>query len=309
VSDSLPVAPPSRGRDRELIVGIFVIVGVLSVLATLFTLTDAAFFRGRYIVTTIVPDAGGIRKGDPVQMRGVNIGRVKSFHISQQGVAVRLEIEGEYQIPSDSRVELKSAGLLGGIAADIVPGSAATFLKGGEVMPGSRPAGAFDSAGDIADKAQKTLGNLQEMLSKKTVEDVQASTAELLSLLRQLSAVTGEQRKQLLALTTSLNKSAAGLEKATSGPELQDAVKRIDALSQRLETLTGSLERSSHSVEVVLGRIERGEGTLGRISKDDALYVNANEATVSLNNTIVEMKKLMEDIRKQPKKYFKVSVF
>lgn len=309
MSDSLPVAPPSRGRDRELIVGTFVIVGVLAVLATLFTLTDAAFFRGRYVVTTIVPDAGGIRKGDPVQMRGVNIGRVKSFHISQQGVAVVLEIEGEYQIPSDSRVELKSAGLLGGIAADVVPGSAATFLKRGDVMQGSRPAGPFDAAGDIADKAQKTLGNLQEMLSKKTVEDVQASSAELLSLLKQLSAVTGEQRKQLMELTTSLNKSAAGLEKATSGPELQDAIKRLDALSQRLETLTGSLERSSHSVEVVLGRIERGEGTLGKISKDDALYLNANEATVSLNHTIVEMKTLMEDIRKQPKKYFKVSVF
>ena len=309
MSDSLPVAPPSRGRDRELIVGIFVIVGVLSVLATLFTLTDAAFFRGRYIVTTMVPDAGGIRKGDPVQMRGVNIGRVKSFHISQQGVAVRLEIEGEYQIPSDSRVELKSAGLLGGIAADVVTGSATTFLKGGDVMQGSRPAGAFDAAGDIADKAQKTLGNLQEMLSKKTVEDVQASSAELLSLLKQLSAVTAEQRKQLLSLTTSLNKSATGLEKATSGPELQDAIKRLDALSQRLETMTGSLERSSHSMEVVLGRIERGEGTLGKFSKDDALYLNANEATVSLNKTIVEMKTLMEDIRKQPKKYFKVSVF
>jgi phospholipid/cholesterol/gamma-HCH transport system substrate-binding protein len=242
-------------------------------------------------------------------MRGVNIGRVKSFHISAEGVAIRLEVEGEYKIPSDSRVELKSAGLLGGIAADVVPGTAAGFLKSGDVMHGSRPAGAFDAADDIAQKAQKTLGSLQEMLSKKTVEDVQASTAELLSLLKQLSAVTGEQRKQLLTLTASLNKSASGIEKATSGPELQDAVKRLDALTQRLDLLTASLERSSHSVETVLGRIERGEGTLGRISKDDALYVNANEATVNLNNTIVEMKKLMEDIRKQPKKYFKVSVF
>ena len=110
VSDSLPVAPPARGHDRELIVGLFVIVGVLSVLGALFTFTDAALFRGRYIVTTIVPDAGGIRKGDPVQMRGVNIGRVKSFHISPEGVAIRLEVEGEYKIPSDSRVELEVGG-------------------------------------------------------------------------------------------------------------------------------------------------------------------------------------------------------
>jgi phospholipid/cholesterol/gamma-HCH transport system substrate-binding protein len=309
VSDPLPPAPPTRGRDRELIVGLFVVLGVVSVLTALFTLTDAAYFRGRYVITTSVADAGGIRKGDPVLMRGVNIGRVKSFRISPEGVAIRLELEGEFRIPSDSHVELKSAGLLGGTAADVIPGSATTFLGRGDVIPGTRPAGAFDAAGDIADKAQKTLGSLQEMLSKKTIEDVQGSSAELLALLKQLSAVTAEQRKQLQSLMTSLNKSAQGVEKATAGPELQDAVKRLDALSQKLDALTATLDRSARSAESILGRVERGEGTLGRMSKDDALYLNANEAVVNLNHTIEEMRKLAEDIRKQPKKYFKLSLF
>ena len=67
----------------------------------------------------MVADAGGIRRGDPVQMRGVNIGRVTSFRIAPEGVAVNLEIDSQYPIPSDSRVELKRAGLLGGIAADV----------------------------------------------------------------------------------------------------------------------------------------------------------------------------------------------
>ena len=69
-----------------------------------------------------------------------------------------------------------------------MPGTATTFLKGSDVMRGSRPAGAFDAADDIANKAQKTLDSLQEMLSKKTVENVQASSAELLTLLKGLSA-------------------------------------------------------------------------------------------------------------------------
>src|SRR5271169_840836 len=204
MTDSLPPAPIVRGRDRELIVGIFVIVGVLSVLAALFTFTDAAFFRGRYIITTLVPDAGGIRKGDPVQMRGVNIGRVKSFRISAEGVAVRLEIEGEYQIPSDSHVELKSAGLLAGLSADVVPGSSNTFIRGGDVIPGTHPAGPFDSAGDIAEKAKKALDGVQDLLSKQAVDDIHKNSSELLALLKQLSGIAAEQRKELLALTTSL---------------------------------------------------------------------------------------------------------
>jgi phospholipid/cholesterol/gamma-HCH transport system substrate-binding protein len=310
VSDSLPPPPVSRGRDRELIVGIFVIVGALAVLGTLFTFTDAAFFRGRYIVTTLVPDAGGIRKGDPVQMKGVNVGRVKSFRISGRGeVAVRLEIEGEYRVPSDSHVELKSAGPLGGVVAEVVPGTAETSLRNGDILPGQRPRGIFEEADKIADQAKQTLGSLQEMLSKQTITNVQSSSAELLTLLKELSAVTKEQRAQLKTLSASLNASAQGVEKAVSGPELQDAVKRLDALAQKLDDVTASLERSSHSMEVILSRIEKGEGTLGRFSKDDSLYLNANEAIVNLNHTIEEMKGLTADVRKNPKKYFKLSLF
>src|SRR5881397_2977537 len=120
--EDVPPPPVTRGRDRAFWVGVFVIFGILAVLLSLFTFTDAALFRGRYIVTTYVPDAGGIRRGDPVQLRGVNIGRVQRFRISHDQVAVRLEIEGEYKIPADSKVMLKSAGIVGGTVADIIPG-------------------------------------------------------------------------------------------------------------------------------------------------------------------------------------------
>lgn len=120
------VAPPVRGKNQELWVGLFVIIGTLTTVYLLLTLTDAAMFRGRYIVSSTVKDASGVRKGDPVQgdpvqgdpvqMRGVGIGRVQTFVISSNGVTVYLEIEGEYStIPADSHVELVSAGLLGGL--------------------------------------------------------------------------------------------------------------------------------------------------------------------------------------------------
>ena len=231
------------------------------------------------------------------------------LHNRRKGDAVRLEIEGEYSIPSDSRVELKSGSLLGGMVADIVPGPATTFLRGGETMPGTKRPGPFDNAGDIADQAEKTLTRVQALLSQKTVENVEASSVELNGLLKQLSAVTAEQRKELIGLTASLRKSAEGMEKVTTGPELQNTVKRLDALTQKLDGLTASLDRSSHSMETILGRIERGEGTLGKFSKDDTLYLNASEAMANVNNAVVEMRKLTEDIRKEPKKFLRLSFF
>ena len=106
--------PPIKGGNQTLWVGVFLILGMICILAALFILTDAAIFRGRYIVTTNVPDAGGIRRGDPVQMLGVNIGRVQRFKIDPKGVSIRLELEGEYDVPADSTVLLRAERAGGG---------------------------------------------------------------------------------------------------------------------------------------------------------------------------------------------------
>jgi ABC-type transporter Mla subunit MlaD len=76
---------PVRKARRELLVGVFVFVGIAVILAALFTLTDASMFHRRYEITTIVTDASGLRNGDPVRMRGVNIGRVRRFDMVPEG--------------------------------------------------------------------------------------------------------------------------------------------------------------------------------------------------------------------------------
>jgi phospholipid/cholesterol/gamma-HCH transport system substrate-binding protein len=290
-------------------VGLFVIAGIAATVSALFILTDAALFRGRYVVITVVPDAAGIRKGDPVLMRGVNIGRVQRFVIDKEQVAIRLEVEGEYRIPKDSRVQIKGQGLLGGMAAEVIPGRSDELLRGGETMPGGLGAGMFDKVNELSASADKALGRVQALLSDATVKNVESGTTELDRLLKELRGVVGEQRGELQKLTTSLRATSESLQKATAGPELEQAVKRMDTITRQLDDVTASLSRSSRSAEAVMGRIDRGEGVLGKLSRDDALYVNANEAVLSLSKAAQEMAKLTEDVRRQPKRYLNLSLF
>ena len=307
----LPVAPPRPGRHREAFVGLFVVAGILATVILLAVMTDAALFRGRYIVTTNVPQAGGIRKGDPVQMRGVNIGRVLGFGFGKrkENVEIRLEIEGEYLIPKDSRVELKSAGLLGGTVADVLPGSSNERARGGDVLQGNIGPGVFDKVDELAGQADKVAVKLQTILTDDTVQDIKGTASHARTSLDELQQILKEQRAQLRDLTANLKRSSASLDKATSGPELERAVKRMDELTAKMDTTLATLDRSSKSLESVLGRMDRGEGTLGKLSKDDALYNNAIEAAQNLNKASAEMQKLMADLQANPKKYINLKIF
>jgi len=314
--DDLPPAPPARGAGMAAWVGVFLVIGLVATLGALFIFTDAAIFRGRYIIATNVADAGGIRRGDPVQMRGVNIGRVQRFRIDQGGVEIRLEIEGEYPIPKDSRVRLASAGLLGGMVAEIIPGSSKDTVGYGDVLPGETEAGIAGTSEELAKKADLALTRVNELLSTAMIDNVHGSTAELRHLIGQISTTVAEQQRQLNTLTASLQRSAAGIEKVTTAPELHASVQRLDSVTKQMETVTASLQRSSASVETVMGQVQRGEGTLGKLTTDQSLYNNLKDASVNLNQTITETRKVTDEarnlllqIQKDPRRYFKFSVF
>jgi phospholipid/cholesterol/gamma-HCH transport system substrate-binding protein len=305
----LPPPPPSRGRHREVWVGLFVVAGVLATVVILAVMTDAALFRGRYIINTTVPNASGIRKGDPVLMRGVNIGRILSFTIQQQQVQMRLEIEGEYPVPKDSRVEIKASGLLGGMVADIVPGSSTQSATWGDTLPGGTGVGLFDKMDALAGEADKVARRVQGLLSDEMVKDMQGSAAGARRSLDSLQAILKEQRGELRALSASLKRSSEGLEKVTTGPELERTTKRIDELVSKLDGTAATFDRSAKSLDSILGRMDRGEGTLGKLSTDEALYKNASEATANLNKATVELNKLLVDFQAHPRKYINLEIF
>lgn len=309
-TDKPLLTPPQlRRRRREVWVGLFVVTGLAGVLVVLSTMTDAALFRGRYIVNTVVPDASGIRSGDPVQMRGVNIGRVLSFRIGADEVEVRLEIEGEYPIPRDSVVELKASGLLGGLVADVIPGESSEMASWGDTLEGRSGVGLFDKMDSLAGEADDVAGRLKKLLSEQMVSDLQGSAGEARRLLEQLSGTVSEQRGELRELSKSLRRSAEGMEKVTTGPELERTVQRVEEVVARMDEVLSGLDRSSQSLESILGRIDRGEGTLGKLTTDETLYDNVSSAAANLDKAAVEMRELLADVRTKPKKYIKLSLF
>ena len=299
-------AAPRGSGGKEAQVGLFVLLGLASFILVLFWMTDPATFRGRYMLVTEVDNAGGVRSGDPIQMQGVNIGRVHGFEmVDNNRVFITMEIEGEWQIPTGSRTVMGESGLFGGRVLEIEQGGGPGYYADFDTIPGegASSSGLLGSVDELSARAESVLESLDAMLNDSTVGSVQGSARELEALLSELSAVAHEQRGSLAELTASLTRAAEGVEAASaSGPQIASAVARADSAMAVLTATTESLDGAVASLNTILARMERGEGTLGRLSTDESLYVSLNDAAQSLNA-------LLADLQANPNRYINISIF
>ena len=111
-------------------------------------------------------------------------------------------------------------------------------------------------------------------------------------------------------------RTKSSTERTVNAPELESGVKRFDAITKNADEaarkfgeVSDSLGRSSKAMEDVMARVQRGEGSLGRATRDDKLYDNLSQAAASINEASANLNKLAADIRTNPRKYINLKVF
>ena len=300
-------AVPEQAGKRQVRIGMFVLAGLMATTWLLFLLTDPATFRGRYQVTTTVDNVMGLRKGDPVQMRGVTIGQVHDFELGGQGedVVIILEVEGEWLIPEGSTTRLVTPGLMAPRTVEIVPGPGPGTIGRGDTMPGIAVRGLLDDTETLGEKGQIALDRIAELLSRENLDAFGGSAEGLKTLMSELSDLVESEKENVKELIQSLNSAADGLAGVT-GPEFREdltsLVAEADSLMGRLNGTSESIEGAVASFEAILARLEKGEGTLGQLLVNDTLFTNLAAAVESA-------RLLMDDLRENPGRYINFSIF
>jgi phospholipid/cholesterol/gamma-HCH transport system substrate-binding protein len=299
---------PEQKGSRDASVGVFVLLGAVTFITLLFLLTDPAWFRGRYIITTAVEDVAGLRNGDPIQMRGVNIGRVQKSRMEpgEDSVLIFLEVEGEWDIPENSLVELLSGGLLsGGRTVEVRPGTSTNFVGAGDHLPGRIVMGMLENTDGIATQGEELLTRLNGLLSDSTVASLEGTLSGMQVLIGDFAELAETRGEDIGELITELKSTAEGLGEAT-GPEFRanvnSTVARADSMLASMNAASARLNSVSVSLEAILDRMARGEGTLGQLSVNDELYVTMTAAASSLQT-------LLDDLKANPGRYINLSIF
>jgi len=280
---------------REVRVGIF-LSGFFLLLALLILFVgdvQELFKKQGYRVYAVFDSALGLEKNAAVKMAGIKIGLVKEIALDGRRARVTMSIYPDYRIPHGSKATLASLGILGEKYVEIVPGKEESYYQAEEVMD-SLPPISFDQLGTLllsmGEDIKRVANSVNSVLQKdigpnlrSTLENLKSLTAELDSLIREnrssIHQTIEASGKTVNNLNTQVEKVASSVQDTMN--EIQGLIRdnkggvkdNLDKLHDNLIKLREALDSLNRSLE----KIEKGEGTAGKLINDPELFEETKE--------------------------------
>ena len=299
--------------SREVKTAALVISGLLLIVFLFNYLKGENLLDSSRKFYVIYENIEGLETSSPVTINGFKVGRVQTIELEKNttgSLRVMLLLEDEFEFSKNSEAQLYENGLIGGKAIAIIPVyDNAEIAKSGDVLKSSVKPG-------LSALLNQTLTPLQEK-----IETVMVSAD---SVLRNINDVFDEQTKanlknsiaQLNNTITSFKSTSASLNSLITDNQekLDNTLTNVDNISSNLSKISDSLasvdlaktiknlESTIGNFDQVLSSIENGEGSIGKLLKDDGLYENLEGASKQLEE-------LLEDMKLNPKRYVHFSLF
>lgn len=296
----------------EMQVGLLLIVSFIALVLGIAWISGRQPGGDRLVVYAVSPESGAVTSGTPITLLGVEVGSVRQVTLATDQVTLELVVSFDGQLPRDTRGEIRTAGFLGANVIALIPGTSPEPLATGDTIPASPSPGLNELAGTLGDRAGRVLEQTERLLSDSMIADVQSAAGSMASGLEDVQQLLERESAALEELIEALNTASKELATAASSPELDRTLANIDSLTARLAAASDDLDSSSESLASILRKVDEGDGTLGKMVNDGALYDRLTAATENIQAATEEIALLTRDVRADPEKYLgamKFSVF
>jgi phospholipid/cholesterol/gamma-HCH transport system substrate-binding protein len=282
--------------------GLLTIVAVVVGIWGVYFLMGTPFWKNNLEVALVLENGAGLKRGDRVLVQGVQVGTVRSVDLSPAAeVVVVTRLRSDLSLPADTRATVMG-DVFGAHTVDLYPGRALVRLERGDTIRGTASPQLTDLAADLSMRAQSVLTAADSLLSPRALADVHATVAVLPATAQELRAAFQEFRLAAAALKRTAEELETAGAGATVVAAVDEMVGEMKESARALTTAASSMGRSLDTFSSVLGKIDNGEGTLGRLVNDPSLY---NE----FHQTLREVGALATDIRERPRRYISLRLF
>jgi phospholipid/cholesterol/gamma-HCH transport system substrate-binding protein len=283
----------------EVKVGIFVFIGLIILgYMTLRVNKGKVKAKEGYELTVLFDSVSGLVKNSPIQIAGIEVGRVKEIQLKEGRAQVTMTINKGVLVYEDAQAVIKSQGVLGDKYIEISSGkTTATLLKEKGLIGGSRSTMELD---DLLAKAMPAMDNISDITKnlgevlgtpagknnlKETFLNIKRTSEDIRTMTLGLSRGEGTMGKLIRddALYQDMRTTMAGLKDTVS--QIQGGQGSIGKLIKD-EELYNETKKTITSLQNMAKKIDSGEGTLGKLVNDDSLYKEAKETMANLNQTV-----------------------
>lgn len=288
----------------EAAIGVALFIASLILVVGLIWLSEQTVGWRNYELKVRFKSAQGLKRGDAVNLVGIKIGRVDQLRFEGGQAVAYIYLQDDQKLPRDSKFLLGSGGLITGKIINIVPGNSGDYLVDGDVVDGELTGGLDDLAPAITSLEARVHTSMDTLLSDANVDRMQAMVRHLRASTAMLEAILAQNQQNIALTMANLQTGSEHLKRMfnDNSSQVDSAIANLTTATTRLEAASRDLAATATSLKTSSKALEDRQGTLGALLYERELYNNLNAATQNLNN-------LIEDIKKHPQKYVKVSLF
>jgi phospholipid/cholesterol/gamma-HCH transport system substrate-binding protein len=327
-------------KSRDALVGLVIVTAVVLTAAGTLWLQGVSWGENRQELEAVFSQVGQIAPGNGVKLRGVQVGRVSQIVVEPNGrlVRLRLQLQEAVTLPEDPVIILSPESFFGDWQAEIF-GRADVPYQNFPVPPdpGTLPGYALPDMSQLTATAQKIADNLGVLtdrfgiaFSEETARDIASLIDNVENVTTGLSDLVEQQAASFTEVTDRVQSAAdeigsaadqvrttfAGVSEILDRGEVDSTLEDLAAISANLRQLSADLGGTNQEVrdmaarvdstfgrvDAVMAKVEAGDGTLGRLLQD-------TDMATELENTLAELGALLEDIRENPNRYVRLSIF
>lgn len=296
-------------RNTEILVGITVLAALAVVIWSVTYLREVRLAQGtdRWLVR--FNDVGGLAADDPVTVNGVKKGAVKEIRLGKGEVLVEFILEKDVSLTTASAVYVRNVGLMGEkfIAIDRSPGGR-PLAAGRDTIRGVYEYGipeVISQMGDALVSLQNLSDSIDRLIAIAEEKDTFKTTlSNVESASHDLRRTLSESREDFDAALDHLRAASESGRRIVESSEsrVTRTFDSVDRTSAHLDSLIARVDSLALVMTQVASKINTGNSTAAKLVNERQLYDE-------MRGTMREVSALVRDLRTNPQKYFKVSVF
>ena len=292
---------------KEIKTGLFAVIVLAVVLFMIEFLKGRDIFSRNNTYYIIYPSVEGLSVSTGVTVGGYAAGIVSNIAYNRQTMnyTVSASISREFEIPEDSYIEIYSADILGTRKLRVRMGSSSVMASSGDTLRGCMETDMITSITGSLDSLMKSIGTTVESVNLILDEENRSEVRQLLKRLNNTAGNLDKVSAMLQSKSPDIETLLSNLSSIST--TLDSAVTTISGTAANAEAVTASLREAdlagmTDSIRSLAGRLQDPDGSIGKLMDSDSLY----NALTALSN---DLDSLVNNIRKDPKKYIKISIF